>query len=241
MNIFTGNYSNYSNLFGSTSLFSSSTSSSGTGIESLLSDYASIKSGTYGKLMKAYYEKNPTATGIAGSSNGASADTTTQIKELESTSSDLSKSASALYSSSAKSLYEEGNEDNLYKAVSDFTEKYNSAVKAAGDSNNTKVLRSASNMTSAATYNSNLLAKAGITIQSDNTLSIDEDTFKKADASTKKTLFSGAGSFAYQTGTSASFMNLYASQDASKSSGLYNSYGTYSTSLNTGSLYDSLF
>ncbi len=246
MNIFTGNYG-YSNFFNSTSLFSqNSNRNSGLGIESLLSDYSSIKTGSYGKLMKSYYQKNPAATAVVGQNNtkvskGASADTTEQIQKLKSTSSELSKSASALYSASANSLYEKGNEDKLFNAVSSFVDDYNNVVKAFGDSENTKILRSASTMTNAVSVSSKLLGKAGITINSDNTLSIDEKAFKAADTSTVKTLFSGNRSLAYQTGTSASFINMYAGQDAAKSSGIYNGRGTYSSSLSTGMLFDSMF
>lgn len=246
MNIFTGNYG-YSNFFNSTSLFSQNSSrNSGLGMESLLSDYKSIKTGSYGKLMKSYYQKNPAATAIAGKDNtkvnkGASADTTEQIQKLKSTSSELAKSASALYSASANSLYEKGNEDKLFKAVSSFVEDYNSAVKASGDSDNKKILRSASTMTNAVSVSSKLLGKAGITINSDNTLAIDEKAFKTADTSTVKTLFNGNRSLAYQTGTSASFINMYAGQDAAKSSGIYNGRGTYASSLSTGMLFDSMF
>lgn len=246
MNIFTGNYG-YSNFFNSTSLFSqNSNRNSGLGIESLLSDYSSIKTGSYGKLMKSYYQKNPAAAAIAGQNNnkvskGASADTTEQIQKLKSTSSDLSKSASALYSASANSLYEKGNEDKLFNAVSSFVDDYNNVVKASGDSENTKILRSASTMTNAVSVSSKLLGKAGITVNSDNTLSIDEKAFKAADTSTVKTLFSGNRSLAYQTGTSASFINMYAGQDAAKSSGIYNGKGTYTSSLSTGMLFDSMF
>ncbi len=246
MNIFTGNYG-YSNFFNSTSLFSQNSSrNSGLGMESLLSDYKSIKTGSYGKLMKSYYQKNPAATAIVGKDNtkvnkGASADTTEQIQKLKSTSSELAKSASALYSASANSLYEKGNEDKLFKAVSSFVEDYNSAVKASGDSDNKKILRSASTMTNAVSVSSKLLGKAGITINSDNTLAIDEKAFKAADTSTVKTLFNGNRSLAYQTGTSASFINMYAGQDAAKSSGIYNGRGTYVSSLSTGMLFDSMF
>lgn len=246
MNIFTGNYG-YSNFFNSTSLFSQNSSrNSGLGMESLLSDYKSIKTGSYGKLMKSYYQKNPAATAIVGKDNtkvnkGASADTTEQIQKLKSTSSELAKSASALYSASANSLYEKGNEDKLFKAVSSFVEDYNSAVKASGDSDNKKILRSASTMTNAVSVSSKLLGKAGITINSDNTLAIDEKAFKAADTSTVKTLFNGNRSLAYQTGTSASFINMYAGQDAAKSSGIYNGRGTYASSLSTGMLFDSMF
>lgn len=246
MNIFTGNYG-YSNFFNSTSLFSQNSGrNSGLGMESLLTDYKSIKTGAYGKLMKSYYQKNPAATTIAGKDNakinkGASADTTEQIQKLKSTSSELAKSSSALYSASANSLYEKGNEDKLFKAVSSFVEDYNSAVKASGDSDNKKILRNASTMTNAVSVSSKLLGKAGITINSDNTLAIDEKAFKAADTSTVKTLFNGNRSLAYQTGTSASFINMYAGQDAAKSSGIYNGRGTYASSLSTGMLFDSMF
>lgn len=246
MNIFTGNYNNYSNFFNSGSFFSSNSNrSSSLGIESLLSDYTSIKSGAYGRLMKTYYQKNPEASGIKGTSDkfnkGASTDTAEQIKKLKSTSSELTKSASALYSASAKSLYDKGNEDKLYKAVSSFVEDYNDMIKAAGDSDNKKILRNASTMTNAASVSSKMLGKAGITINSDNTLAIDEKKFKAAESSTVKTLFNGPGSFAHQAGTSASFVNMYAGQDAAKSSGIYNGYGTYASSLNTGMLFNSMF
>lgn len=251
MNIFTGNFNNYSGFFGSNSPFySNSNRSSGLGIESLLSDYSSIKRGTYGKLMKSYYQNQKPADTTSVSTNkvnnkpaykGASADSTEQIQKLKSASSELTGSASALYSSTAKSLYEKGNEDKLYKAVSSFVDDYNDMVKAAGDSNNNKVTRNVSTMNNAFSASSKLLGKAGITINSDNTLAIDEKAFKAADTSTVKTLFNGNRSLAYQTGTSASFINMYAGQDAAKSSGIYNGRGTYSSSLSTGMLFDSMF
>lgn len=248
MNIFTGNYSNYSGFFGSGSPFySNSNRSSGLGIESLLSDYSSIKRGAYGKLMKSYYQKPAETTGVSTNKTNnklayksASVDNTEQIQKLKSASSDLTGSASALYSSGAKSLYEKGNEDKLYKAVSSLVDNYNDMVKTGGDSNNNKVTRNVSTMNNAVSASSKLLSKVGISVNSDKTLTIDEDTFKKADTSTVKTLFSGNRSLAYQMGASSSFINMYANQDAAKSSGLYNSRGTYD-SFNTGMLFDSIF
>lgn len=250
MNIFTGNYGNYSGFFGSGSPFySNSNRSSGLGIESLLSDYSSIKRGSYGKLMKSYYQNQKPADTTSVSTNkannklsykSASVDSAEQIQKLKGASSELASSASALYSSAAKSLYEKGNEDKLYKAVSSFVDDYNNMVKTAADSNNNKVTRNVSTMSNAVSASSNLLSKAGISVNSDKTLTIDEDAFKKADTSTVKTLFNGNRSLAYQAGASSSFINMYASQDAAKSSGLYNNRGLYS-SFNTGMLFDSMF
>lgn len=248
MNIFTGNYGSYSGFFGSGSPFySNSNRSSGLGIESLLSDYSSIKRGAYGKLMKSYYQKPAETTGVSTNKTNnklayksASADSTEQIQKLKSVSSELTGSASALYSSAAKSLYEKGNEDKLYKAVSSLVDDYNNMVKAAGDSNNNKVTRNVSTMSNAVSASSRLLSKVGISINSDKTLTIDEEAFKKADTSTVKTLFSDNRSLSYQMGASSSFINMYANQDAAKSSGLYNSRGMYA-SYNTGMLFDSIF
>ena len=243
MNIFSSGYDNYSSGFGINSFFSSgsnSNSGSGLGLDSLLTDYRSIKSGTYGKLLKAYYAKNPTAEGLTSNTKGASADDTKQITALKNDSADVVKSSSALYSTTASKLYKAENRDDLYKAVSSFVDDYNKLVKAAGESNNTKVLRSGSSMVSGTASVSSLLGKVGITIQSDNTLKIDEDTFKKAESSTLKTLFSGTGSFAYKAGTSASFISMYANQDAAKNSGLYNQNAAYS-GYNSGNLFNYMF
>lgn len=249
MNIFTGNYNNYSGFFGSgSSFYSNANRSSGLGIESLLSDYTSIKRGAYGKLMKSYYQQssdtNAVSTNKAGNKltyKSASVDSAEQLQKLKSASSELSSSASALYASSAASLYEKGNEEKLYKAVSSFVDDYNDMVKAAGDSSNNKITRNASTMGNAVSVSSKLLSKAGISVNSDNTLTINEEAFKKADASTVKTLFSGSRSLAYQAGASSSFINMYATQDAAKSSGIYNSRGVYASSLNAGMFFDSLF
>lgn len=59
-----------------------------------------------------------------------------------------------------------------------------------------------------------LLTKAGITIGSDNKLTVDEETFKKADMSTIKTLFHDSNSLAYNVSARASQINYYAQRQS---------------------------
>jgi hypothetical protein len=76
-----------------------------------------------------------------------------------------------------------------------------------------------------------------VTIGTDGKLSVDEETFKKADMTVAKSLFNSTGSYAYQIGTKASMINsavvtqssgsAYTSTGALSTSSLINSYNSY--------------
>lgn len=139
----------YSALFGGTS-------DSSVGSTNLLSDYAAIKNGSYGKLLKAYYAKQD-------AENSAGTGDTSQKLTLMKTSADsLKKSADALNDSSLwekkkiKKKDEETGEETevedydweaITKAVKSFIEDYNDVVEEAGESNTKDVLRNAAWMT----------------------------------------------------------------------------------------------
>ena len=88
---FSGN--DYSYLFSSLNQSTSGVNSA----SSLLSDYASIKNGSYGKLMKAYYAKDKTS-GSSSKSSDTKADKTTiqNLNKVQTATEDLKKSADAL-------------------------------------------------------------------------------------------------------------------------------------------------
>lgn len=184
-----------------TSLFSGM-SSSGTGLD--LTDYAAIKNGSYGKLMKAYY-KNQSDTKAAQS--GDSKQTTTLLKSGADA---LQKSAAALMEDSLweKKLVKKKDEktgeetevedydwEAITKAVDTFVEDYNNILSKAADSDDKNVLRNAARMTSVSTEMANLLDEVGIKIGSDNKLSVDSEKLKSASIGTLKTLFTGMHSF----------------------------------------------
>ncbi|MDE6602822.1 MAG: hypothetical protein K2K90_11840 [Lachnospiraceae bacterium] len=172
------------------------------GVSSLLGDYAAIKNGSYGKMMKSYYAKLKKQE--AAESGETDQKNAGKVKDSASASSAaaLYKSASALGSLNYDDRSEE-NIDKITDSVSAFIKDYNSLMKNAAKSENTTVQKQAESLYNSYYSNYKLFSKIGITLNSDRTLSLDEDTIKKALADTEhgngatvKTLFGGIGSFA---------------------------------------------
>lgn len=246
-------------------LFESMTTSSGSSLGSLsfLSDYAAIKNGSYGKLMKAYYSGNSSsevsslAESKSSSSTSTASDSTQTLANIESAADSLKDSADALITTGTKSLFnkvsvtstdESGNTtttkeydtDAIYDAVSSFVNDYNNLINQTSSSGTTSIQNRTNSLISLTSANQNLLNKIGITINSDNTLSIDEETFKAADMGTVKTLFNGNSSYGYSVSAQASLIDYAASTAASKAN-TYTSSGTYSSTYSSGSILDYLY
>ncbi len=180
------------------------------GVSSLLGDYAAIKNGSYGKMMKSYYAKMKKQE--AEESGETKQTKAGKVKDNASASAaaSLYKSASALTSLN----YDDRSEENIGKitdSVSAFVKDYNSLMKNAGKSENSTVQKQAESLYNSYYSNYKLFAKVGITMNSDKTLSFDEDSMKKALADTEhangatvKTLFGGIGSFADKSVNKAS-------------------------------------
>lgn len=234
----------YSYLFSS---LNSSSGSSGASNLSFLTDYAAIKNGSYGKLMKAYYaEANGTSnkssgvSSIVNKTNSTSKDDTKTLANVESATDALKESADKLLEKGSKSVWAVDDMEKIYSAASDLVKDYNSVLDTMDDVNSISILSRAKNLTQNTAINEKLLAKVGITINEDNSLAIDKKTFMEADMSTVKSVFSGNSSFAYRVSTYASFMNFAAEQEADKAA-TYTGNGTYGNTFSTGSLFDSLF
>jgi hypothetical protein len=232
----------FSALWGSSS---SSSSSSTSGLYSLLGDYSSVRNGSYKKLAKQYYanESSSKSTSSTGTSDEK------QTKLAQSSAETTVKSLNALTKSDlykkVKKTDEDGNttedydKDAILKSLKTFVEDYNSVIENAGDDDNTTVLKNTVRLTNETKVYASALAKAGISIDSDNKLSIDEDAFGKADMQDVKNLFTGSTSFA--TNTQNELLKVYnAATSALNSSGsIYSSSGV--TSASVGSMVDSLY
>lgn len=213
-----------------------------------LTDYMSIKSGTYGKLLKAYYKKQD-----------ADATDETEKKQLSMMKNSADTLRNAALDLMDEDLFEKkkiktkdektGEEtekedydwDAITKAVKTFVDSYNSVIGSAGESDSNSVLRIGSWLTSLTAANSNLLAKVGITIGGDNKLKVDEDELKKADISTLKTLFQGINSYADKVVRKASQLATAATKGVNKSGSAYNSKADYNQLSSSGYLYDQTF
>lgn len=188
----------YSALFGTAS-------NSSVGTANYLSDYASIRNGSYKKLMKAYYAKQDTE-------KSTTKQDTVQKSTLMGSSADSLKVAADKLNDSE--LFDK-DDDTIVKAVKSFIESYNDVVSESGESNNKSVLRNAAWLTGMTGKNAKLLSKAGITIAKGNKLELDEDTLKS--------IFNGYNSFAGNVSRKASAISN-ASNGAGSS---YTSKGTY--------------
>lgn len=229
---------------------------SGNGMSDLLginySDYATIRNGSYFKLMKAYYGMDASQAvkdTVANKTTATSKDDAKALARIESSADDMKASADALLENGTKSLFKtervndkEGNvtteydTDKIYKAVSKFVDDYNSLIENASESNTANISGAAERLVKMTGYNEKILEKVGITVDEDNHLKVDEKTFKAADMATVKGLFNERGGYGYQVSAQTSMINYYAENEASKSN-TYTNSGTYTYNYNSGTLY----
>ncbi len=225
------NASGVSTLFSSLGNESSRTTS-------LLSDYASIRNGSYYKLLKAYYSQTSDSEKTTASTltNKLTTDNAAW-KEVASDISSLKSSAGTLI----KEEYTEKNRSSLEKEISSFVENYNAVLDSSADVNSSSLSKKAEWMTRISSNNSASLEKIGITINSDKTLSLDSDTLSNASLDDLKSVFSGSYSYAGQVNSAATLMAQVASSGgASSTASLYTSSGTYSN-LSVSSMYNMFF
>lgn len=236
----------YSYLF--QGMNSSKGSSSGLGNLNFLSDYSSIKNGSYGKLMRAYFNQDSKSSVTSIANNKISknesfidAETTKRIANVQESTDKLKESADALLTTGKKSVFS-GDEVSAeaYDAVSKFVDNYNATINSVDKLGNSSVTDKATNLAISTESNSKALAKIGITIDENSNLKLDKDTFMKADLSSVKSLFQGAGSYAYRVSAQSSLINFAADTVASKAN-TYTQNGTFGNNMNVGNLFNTYF
>lgn len=228
-------------------LFSGSNQGAGSSASSSMSwlgDYAGIKNGSYGKLMKAYYSE-ASSDRVSASVKKIQGKTDAELKEQKTELSEAGKAADKLKTASETllkkgkdSVFEKEEDSAVYDAVSSFVKGYNDTLKAAAGTLDKNVGSRVNSMTGNTAVYTKQLANIGITIGEDKTLSIDKDTFMSADKSKVQSLFQGNGSFAYQTSAQASLLSM-AAENAVSATGLYSASGN--NSYSTGNLFNNFF
>lgn len=202
---------NYSYLF-------QSASGGSLGNLNFISDYASIKNGSYGKLMKAYYGGSQSSSSsvsgaTASSSEKSSKSRTSNVldrileekknpkvsKEAQEANaklttglSDLKTSLSTLRNDSTYTDTSNGKSaaDKVVSAVKAYVSDYNDVVSAAKDSTLTNKTAYVANMMSSTAANADKLSEIGISVNSNGTIELDEGMLKKAGTSKVQELFS---------------------------------------------------
>lgn len=206
-----------------------------------LSDYASIKNGSYKKLVKAYYAQEKEESEASGGDSHA------KLLSVKSTADSLKEAADALQSDKLwqkKEIVnvdeETGKEsktldydwDAITKAVRSFVDAYNNTIERAGTSDTKDVLMVGSWMTKLTSKNANVLAKAGIEIGTDNKMTLNEEKLKN-NVETAQFLLKGYNSFADKVSYKASQMSQGAARSAEKMGAAYNRKGEYTGGISS--------
>ena len=163
--------SSISTLF--SSMNSSSSGSNFLGIN--LQDYANIKSGAYGKLMKSYYKMQTGDTKTsskdkANSSTSTSKDSSKILANVESAAEELTATAKDLYSTKSNSVFskKDGNYDS--KKISDklnsFVEDYNDLLTSSAKSTASRIESSIESLKTVTADKSKDLEDIGISVDS---------------------------------------------------------------------------
>ena len=231
-------------------LFSSlGSTSSNSGSSDMLgisySDYASIKNGSYRKLVSAYYTKVENENGASSSSSNIR-DSKENLNMIKDSADNLKDSAAKLLDKGKNSLFQnkvdeaghsyvDYDEDKVYAAVKDFVRDYNDFLDSASEADTVTLLRAAKSMISYAKASDDVLESIGITIGSDNKLSVDEDKFKAASKASVQSVLQSTGGFAYQVKAKAATVSNYASDMVKRvsESSTQNSSSTVSSSTST--------
>ena len=208
---------------------------------SWLKDYGLVKSGAYGKLMKAYYAEDKT-------SESASKIVSKDVSKAsgKSTSSEsygkVAEAAGAVQSSIEK-IRKASEEDDelLVSAVKGFVKSYNSMIEAAADKdvvNDSSISSRITVLSSLSNGYTEKMDSMGLMARKDGKIEIDEDKLKAAKASDIKELFAERSSYGYSVSVSAGMVQSNASYAAVRNS-IYNDSGS-AAGVTGGYMFDTL-
>lgn len=230
-------------------LFQSFSSGSG----NFFADYASIKNGSYAKLMKSYYGKvYGSSTSTAGGKKSSSSNVLDKILEerrnpkvseevqkananLTSGISSLKSSVSVLQDEKTYTDTEKGQtaEEKVVSAMKAYVSQYNDVVSTAKHSTLSGKTSHVASVMRSTSQNADKLAEMGITINSNGTLRINEGKLKATDISKVQELFSNKNVTSYGSTVMSrlQFAGIAAGAKTSSSEKTNNTAGSAAASL----------
>lgn len=152
-------------------------------MSSMLTDYASMKSGSYYKLMKKYY---------SGDTQKASKEDIEAYQKKQ----DLTANKAAALSSTIDDLmdskYTEDNKSGITDKVKKFVDEYNSLLKNSDNSDLSSINQKSEWMANMVKEYSSVLSQVGIDVSAKGELSVNSEQLDKAKIDSLKDVF-GAG------------------------------------------------
>ena len=237
------NNQDYSYLFQSLS-----SSSGGLGNLNFLSDYASIRNGSYGKLLKTYYNKVQNSGTESSSKQSRAGDVLDRIleekknpkvsKEVQEANANLTAGLSDMKATvstlqSDKTYTDSANgqsaKDKVVSAMKAYVSDYNDLLKAARGSTLTNKTAYVANMMSSTAANADKLSEIGVMVNGDGTLSLSEDKLKATDVSKVQEMFSADDIMSYGS-VIASRLRFAGAASGTDSTGATGNTGSNSTS-----------
>lgn len=212
-------------------------------LSSLLSDYNMIKTGSYGKLMTAYYDKNPDVSFENPATSNVKYIDKKALDTVQSNASELLKSTESFLTKTDNSYFKDGeitDVEALTDAASNFVDQYNDLLKEATTSTTTSVSGEANNLSIMTELKEKSLNKIGITVDSNNLLSFDSEVFKNASSEDIESIFNASGSYMSNVALKATMIDQYANM-ATYDSVSYTSDGSSATSYTGGNIIDTIF
>ncbi|MBE5860118.1 MAG: hypothetical protein E7301_08355 [Butyrivibrio sp.] len=249
----------YSTLFSSMSAQSSSSGNYLSNLSGMLSDYSSIKNGSYGKLVSAYYKKidseNSSATSktkedkAERSAASSKSNESKKYSSMAQTAKDVQSDIGKLTDSSSKSVYEKEwqdikgedgstqkvfdyNTSKITSAVSSFVKNYNSLISAASDASDTTTSTRASYMQKITNSFKSELSAIGINVDDNGKLSLDKDKMKEAGMESVKNVMGSRSGYGYQISSAASLIESSATHAASQSK-TYSANGSFNSDISS--------
>lgn len=230
-------------MFDITSMLGNSGSGSNNSVGTFdFANYAAIKNGSYGKLVKAYYADSAKSAkesnDLASSAKSTSASKAKAAQDVDKTGlTTLKKNANEL-KSSAEAL----GKDELWKgkdgkvdmtavagAVKSFANDYNKVIDQSSKVNSKEVAQDVKFMTGMTDTFKKVLGRIGVTVGDDGKMSVDEEALKKADIATVRSLFEGNATYGEQIADKANSI----AKDTEMSTGVYGNDATVSSALSS--------
>lgn len=203
----------------------------GNGFTNLATEFNSIRSGSYGKLLSAYYKKM------------GEVDATEAMQKETKNRQLLGGNAGSL-KSAAKTLskmdFSKATDEESLSAIKNFVSAYNSVIDTVDDVNSTSILRNGVWMTNITKKSAGLLNELGVTIGDNNQLKLDETKWSEASKTTKSALFNGRQGLAEKMIYKASQMTNASAEKASYTASAYKDNGEY-TKVTAQSMFEDLF
>lgn len=224
-------------------------SDGGSSMSQLAADYASIRNGSYGKLMRAYYseeriQKSDSALETAGNYfTAATAASVSGLSDLRESADHLEEASTALLNRSSSNVFQKDSKgsydvDAIYEAVSSFVDGYNELMSASEQVSDENMLQKVLNLAKYTSANRSALSYAGISFNEKSEMVVEKEKFQKMDMEAVKNLFQGNGSFASQIMLKAENVKSAAAITIAKASGTYGNDGSYSRLFASGTSFE---